>query len=197
MNHSYIRNLRKPSPSAPSSSQKAPPYLYRKEVFLQHDPNAKPSLTVTQRLKQKENLIFGGAPNFKDLKSDDRSGKNTSSTMSFDEMKEFSEQQKKKEERKKKNKKDAPTPNEIREHLRLIVKYHKKEVEELMPTAYPLLGPAGKNDEDDDDDNTLDSKKGTSQADTQRRTIKESSGRKKKIPCASDRCKPPKKRGKK
>lgn len=153
---------------------------------------------MTQRLKQKENLIFGGAPNFKDLKSDDRSGKNTSSTMSFDEMKEFSEQQKKKDERKKKNKKDAPTPNEIREHLRLIVKYHKKEVEELMPTAYPLLGPAGKSDEDEEDDEISESnKKGTSQADTQRRMVKESSGRKKKLPSASERSKPPKKRGKK
>lgn len=145
----------------------------------------------------KENFIFGGAPNFSQLKSDDRGGKNQVGTMSIEEMKEFSEEQKKKEEKQKSHKKEAPNNNQIRDHLRVIVKYHKQEVEELMPTAYPLLGPAGKKD-DDDDTNSKNPTKGTASADTRIRSLKEISGRKKKTPSANERSKgPAKKRGKK
>ena len=144
----------------------------------------------------KENFIFGGAPNFSQLKADDRCGKNQIGTMSIEEMKEFSDEQKKKEEKQKSHKKEAPTNNQIRDHLRVIVKYHNQEVEELMPTAYPLLGPAGK--KDDDDDEKGNSTKGTATADTRVRSLKEVTGRKKKTPSANERSKgPAKKRGKK
>ena len=189
MNRSYIRQIRR------SSSNVDRPYLYRKEVSLRPDSNTPPSLTVTQRLKVKENLIFGGAPNFNQLKSDDRGGKNKNGTMSLEEMKEFMSQQQQREKNKKNYKKEAPSNEKIREHLRTIVKYHKKEVEELMPTAYPLLGPAGKSEDDEEGQGQA---KGTASADVTIRSNKETSGRKKRLPSANERSNiPPKKRGKK
>jgi len=150
---------------------------------------------VTQRLKRKENFIFGGAPNFSQLKCDDRGGKNQMGTMSLEEMKEFSEEQQKKDEAKKAHKKEAPNNNKIRDHLRMIVKYHKQEVEELMPTAYPLLGPAGKKDDDEND--SKNPTKGTASADTHMRSLKEVTGRNKKASANKQTKAAPKKRGKK
>lgn len=197
MNRTFLRQIR----SSSTSSKEAYPYLYRKEISFRPDESAPPSLTVTQRLKSKENLIFGGAPNFHDLKTDDRSGKskNKNGTMTMEEMKEFYNEQTKKDEKQKANKKEAPTNGKIRDHLKMIVKYHKQEVEELMPTAYPLLGPAGKDDDDDDDNpKSGSSSKGTASADIRIRSDKEKSGRKKRLPSANERSKPPpKKRGKK
>ncbi len=196
MNRTFLRQIR----SSSTSSKEAYPYLYRKEISFRPDESAPPSLTVTQRLKSKENLIFGGAPNFHDLKADDRSGKskNKNGTMTMEEMKEFYNEQTKKDEKQKANKKEAPTNGKIREHLKMIVKYHKQEVEELMPTAYPLLGPAGKDDDDDNTKSGSSSSKGTASADIRIRSDKEKSGRKKRLPSANERSKPPpKKRGKK
>ena len=56
----------------------------------------------------KENFIFGGAPNFSQLKADDRCGKNQIGTMSIEEMKEFSDEQKKKKKSKSLTKKKLP-----------------------------------------------------------------------------------------
>jgi hypothetical protein len=166
------------------------PYLYRREIHLNHNPSERPSLTVSGKLKQKENLIFGGAPNFDKLKPDDRGGKNTLST---EEMKSFMEEQYRKEE-KKKNKQKTPSNEEIREHLRMIIKYHKKEVDDLMPSAYPLLGQA--NNEEENQEGSAHT--GTAVSDTQIRSVQKTSGRKRKIPSAAERGTPAKpKRGKK
>jgi DNA-directed RNA polymerase specialized sigma subunit len=143
----------------------------------------------------KENLIFGGAPNFGALKSDDRGVPNKPGTLSMEQMKQDKEKMDKEEEKKKNNKNKAPSKEEIREHLRMIIKYHKKEVEETMPSAYPLLGPAGKHSDDEDESGTNQSNS-TSTADRTIRPYKERSGRKKQLQNVFDR-QSSRKRGKK
>jgi hypothetical protein len=196
MNRSLVSRLRQTS--HPSSvSRVHHPFLYRREISVPNQ-NFSPSLTVTKRLKLKENLIFGGAPNFHKLKDDDRANKSNvpkhNTPVTEAELKEFVQKEKAKQDKKKQRKKEIPKPEEIREHLRVIVTYHKKEVEQNMPTAYPLLGPAGK----EGSDNDSDTEESTATADRANRSLQNRSGRKRQLSSVFTRNEgPPLKRGRK
>lgn len=53
---------------------------------------------------------------------------------------------------KRKKGKKKPTIKEIREHLRKIVAYHKHEVNEGIPSIYPILGPANTDSDSSSED---------------------------------------------
>jgi hypothetical protein len=131
-----------------STRKRLKPYIYRRETSLSStDKEGRPHLTISGKLREKENYIFGGAPNLYDLANDDRG--NRSNKMSKDDLKEFQNDEKEKERKRKENKKKVPSNQEVRDHLRIIASYHKKEINETMPSAYPLLGRAGDSDSDD------------------------------------------------
>jgi len=65
------------------------------------------------------------------------------------EVEKYDETQKKKDMRRKSAKRD-PSPKEIRERLRQIIKYHCQKVNEAIPSIYPILGPVNLEDEGGD-----------------------------------------------
>ncbi len=172
-----LKRLRKPAPPSSSSSS----YLYRREVRYEPDPDYAPSLTITPKLQTKENLIFGGAPNFNELKNDDRRSKTKMGSLSLEELKEIAQKEKEEQERIKKNKKKAPSVEEVRRYLKSISSYHKHEVEKELPSAYPVLGPAGEKSDDDENGGTKNEKGTTRDSDKYNRSYKEKSGRKNEL----------------
>jgi hypothetical protein len=146
----------------------------------------------------KHNYFKVCSTNFHKLKDDDRVNKSTASKhntpVTEAELKEFVQKAKAKQDKKKQRKKEIPKPEEIRDHLRVIVTYHKKEVEQNMPTAYPLLGPAGK----EGSDNDSDTEESTATADRANRSLQNRSGRKRQLSSVFTRNEgPPLKRGRK
>lgn len=132
------------------------PYVYRRETSLSATDNeGRPNLTISGKLREKENFIFGGAPLFNAIPNDDRGrggGEYTSSNgtkISKKELEDFQKEEERKKQKKKDAKKNAPSNEEIREHLRMIRDFHKKEVNETMPSAYPLLGAVAGEDEEE------------------------------------------------
>lgn len=117
-----------------------------------------PTLYTTKKIKDKTGLAFYNCPYFKELRSDD-TDKQVSEAMSqriskkdFEkEVEKIKEKEKMKKEKRKSKKKD-PSIKQIREHLRKIVKYHCKEVNEAIPSIYPILGPVNSDSDDDDED---------------------------------------------
>lgn len=160
------------------------------------DNNGHPNLTISGKLREKENFIFGGAPNLYDLPDDDR--KLSSGQITKEDLEEFDRHEKRKKEKRKQRKKNIPSNADVRERLRIIAKYHKKEVEESMPCPYPLLGPAGEEDSDSDSEpeqrsNQSRKNKKAENSDVIPISYKNRSGQSKKKSSSQ----PPKKRGKK
>ena len=175
------------------------PYIYRRETSLSSsDKDGHPNLTISGKLREKENFVFGGVPNFYSLPEDDRTNtKSTPGIITREDLLEYAAEEKRKKEKRKEKKKNVPTNNEVRERLRIISKYHKKMVEESMPCPYPLLGPAGESDSDSDneDDNTKRRNKKCENSDSKPILPIVRSGRKNSNPIQTKA--PPKKRGKK
>lgn len=139
------------------SSRFASPYTYRRESTLNGEGliGGIPNLTITGKLREKQNIIFSGVPNLHELPEDDRKIASNGVVVTKKDLEDYAEEEKRKKEKMKQYKKNIPSPDKIRERLRLIVKFHKKEVEESMPSAYPILGPAGEdflNEEKEDRD---------------------------------------------
>lgn len=127
-------------------------------------------LSITNKIQFKEGLCFRNSPIFQQLLDDPTGGKrfhagpsSSSSgggggdgrgmTMSKGDLEEqVEEYNDEKEEKKEKRKKQRdPSVKEVREHLRMIIQYHEKEVEKSIPSIYPVLGPCG--DEDSENEN--------------------------------------------
>lgn len=166
------------------------------------DKEGHPNLTVSGKLREKENFIFGSAPNFYSIPDDDRCNSSKPGAITKEDLEEFERKEKRKKEKARNRKKNRPTVADVRERLKLIAKYHKKEVEDAMPCPYPLLGPAGDSDSDDsDDDMGADGKSRTNKkcenSDVKPIPISERNGRKKKSTNKKTNSGPPKKRGRK
>lgn len=162
--------------------KKLPKYLYRKETIYHRPEDEHPSLTLSGKYRVRENFIFGGAPNFHELEADDRVHNNKVYTK--EELKEYKKEKDEKDKEKKKEKKKKPTPEEIREHLRLITSFHKKLIDETMPSAYPLLGYIDSDEEKESHSKSKGSSKRKNSkvenSDIRRISFNERSGRKRK-----------------
>jgi hypothetical protein len=158
------------------------PYIYRRETCLSKwDKNQKPNLTITGKLREKENIIFRGAPNFYNLPDDDRElPKKSELKVTVEDLKEYEEKEKRKKQKKKERKQKAPSIAEIRERLKIIAKYHKKEVEQSMPCPYPLCGPAGESDSESDSETKDQKSKRAEESDKKPLTYEEKTGTTKK-----------------
>jgi len=124
-----------------------------------------PTLYTTKKIKDKKGLAFYSCPHFKDLRSDDvdkstRESEAASRRISTKEFEKEVEKITEKEKAKKKKRKGARDPSikEVRERLRKMVQYHKKEVQETIPCIYPILGPV--NSDSDADDGGFGDKRG-------------------------------------
>ena len=112
---------------------------------------------MSTKIKDKQGIMFPGCPVFKDLREDDREvgrKKDRSSVLSkseFDkEVEKHDERNKTILQRRKSSKRD-PSVKEIREHLRKIIKYHCKIVNETIPSVYPILGPVNLDSDDEEE----------------------------------------------
>jgi hypothetical protein len=125
------------------------------ETSLSHEDNqGEPNLTITGKLREKQNLIFRECPVFWDLLDDDRTGSRPSSGrgggyVTKEELEEYEKEEEERMKQLKKKKKKLPTNAEMREMLRLITIEHKRSINDSFPSPYPLLGAAVDSDEDD------------------------------------------------
>lgn len=69
--------------------------------------------------------------------------------------------EKEKKKKKKREKRKDPNIKEIREHLRKIVAYHKRMVNEGIPSVYPILGAVNSDSDTDDGDDEKEKRKHT------------------------------------
>lgn len=145
-------------------------YVYRREAGAQMGFGGRhrfPTLYVTQKIKDKQGVTFKNCPHFKDLRSDDtldskKTDKNKEDRLTLkklDKSVEKIDEKMKKKKRKKSGGKGVPSIKKVRDHLRKIVKYHKKMVNESVPSIYPILGPANSDSESDKDDDWEDQKR--------------------------------------
>lgn len=96
-------------------------------------------------------------PHFKDLRGDDTDSKDKDKGKNEDRLTikqldkgvEKIEEKDKKKKRKKAGGTRAPSTNKVREHLRKIIKYHRKTVNEGIPSIYPILGYANSDSDND------------------------------------------------
>lgn len=109
--------------------------------------------------------MFPNVPHFKELRDNDlceadrKSGcKDMDSSSVKIPLKQFEktiekykDKENKKRQRRKGRKKD-PNIKSIREHLRKIVSFHKNQVDESIPSIYPILGPANSDSDSSDDE---------------------------------------------
>jgi hypothetical protein len=113
---------------------------------------------MTEKIRDKAGLVFFNCPHFKHLRENDTTssslankkkdeiedlttrGRLTAKTLN--KKAEEYEEDEKKLKQKRKGKKNDPSIKEIKERLRKIIKYHEKQVKEMIPSIYPLLGPA-------------------------------------------------------
>lgn len=72
-------------------------------------------------------------------------------TKEFDKSVEKQEEEEKEIKRRKKNTRRAPSLKQVRKHLQKIIKYHKRVVNESIPSIYPILGPVNLEDYDGED----------------------------------------------
>jgi len=113
---------------------------------------------MSTKIRDKQGIMFPGCPIFKKLREDDRDSESSSkkTKSSLLSKKEFNDEVEKHDERNKtilqrrKSTKRDPSVKEIREHLRKIIKYHCKVVNETIPSVYPILGPVNLDSDDED-----------------------------------------------
>ena len=156
-------------------------YAYRRETRAHIDPNENPYsanpeinseygltpeqiLSITPKIRYKEGIVFKHSPMFQQLKDSDVDVPRTINPAKFDSLitkKDLSKNEKEqtkndKEDKKTRKEEHDPTPNQIRVHLKKIVKFHKKQVDETFPCIYPLAGCLG-GDSDNDNNGSSDS----------------------------------------
>ena len=117
---------------------------------------------MTEKIKDKAGLMFFNVPGFKALRESDVP--NSRMEKHKDEAEDLSnlgrlrlktlnkkaeeyDKEELKLKAKRKGKKD-PSVKDVKEHLRKIIKYHEKQVHDMIPSIYPLLGPANSDEED-------------------------------------------------
>lgn len=136
------------------------------------EANALPTLYLSKKLSAKKGMLFKNAPMWDSLKDDDRvstskkmkySEVSVKSQKKLDEMYESILDDEKKRKKKRRAKRD-PSVKKVREHMRKIVAYHEKVVDEEIPSIYPILGPCNSDDEEEsgneqDDEKRLRTKK--------------------------------------
>lgn len=111
-------------------------------------------------------MCFRNSPIFQQLLDDPTGGKRfhdgTSSSFSGgggvdgmtmskgdleEQVEEYNDEKEEKKEKRKKQK--DPSVKEVREHLRMIIQYHEREMEKSLPSIYPVLGPCGEDSENE------------------------------------------------
>lgn len=102
-------------------------------------------------------LSFYNCPHFKDLRGDNTKAEIEEAVTNRLSKKEFEEAVKKEEDNQKKKKQKRkggrdPSIKEIRDHLKKIIAYHCKAVNDRIPSVYPILGPVN-TDEDGEEGN--------------------------------------------
>ena len=123
---------------------------------------------MTEKIRDKAGLVFFNCPHFKHLRESDIGSSAGAGGYGKDEMEDLTkrgrlristlnkkaeeyEKDEKKLKQKRKGKGKDPSIKSVKEHLRKIIKYHEKKVEELIPSIYPMLGPANSDSDEDDD----------------------------------------------
>ncbi len=128
-------------------------------------------LSISNKIQFKEGMCFRNSPIFQQLLDDPTGtkfhdgrssggggggggrggGGDGSTTMSKEELEEEVEeyQEEKEGKKEKRKKKKDPSVKEVREHLRMIIQYHEREMEKSLPSIYPVLGACGEDDSDD------------------------------------------------
>ncbi len=147
-------------------------YVYRREAgattgFETGTGRKFPTLYMTEKIKDKAGLVFYNVPHFKHLReSDAPNGRIDKHKDAMEDLSSLGRLRlktlnKKAEEydkdelklkAKRKDKKKDPSIKSIKEHLRKIIKYHEKQVHDMIPSIYPLLGPANSDEEDGGED---------------------------------------------
>lgn len=122
---------------------------------------------MTEKVKDKAGLMFYNCPHFKQLRENDLPTKkldkhkdemNDLTTLgrlrlkTLDKKAEEHDKEELKLKEKRKGKQKDPSIRSVKEHLRKIIKYHEKKVHDMIPSIYPLLGPANSDDEDGGDE---------------------------------------------
>lgn len=151
------------------------PYMFRREIDFhpryenmaesaQYDPltsEASKILGVSNKISLKEGMCFRNSPIFQQLLDNPScdmgvGGSSTSfssggNSMSHSELKEEVEeyQEEKDGKKEKRKRKRDPSVKEVREHLRMIIQYHEKEMERSIPSIYPVLGACGEDSSDE------------------------------------------------
>lgn len=111
---------------------------------------------MSKKIKDKVGIAFHSCPHFKDLRSDDTGKLNADSGESNRlTKKEFEETVKKQEEQDKKKKQKVkatkkPSVKEVKDMLKKIIAYHRKAVNDMIPSVYPILGPVNMDDDGED-----------------------------------------------
>lgn len=112
-----------------------------------------PTLYVTKKLQTKSGLIFKNCPHFRALRDDDtdknklsdEEGKSKNRRMTLKKLDKHVEKMDERMLKKRLREKGGnrpPNVKALREHLKKIIKYHRKQVNEEIPSIYPILGPA-------------------------------------------------------
>lgn len=146
-------------------------YIYRREAGAEmgFGGDARfPSLYMTHKLKPKTGVCFPNAPMFKYLRDNDleeyggKIGKNNGVSGNGKMKKKYFDKEvgkiDKKDEKmklKRKEKKD-PTCQEIRNHMKKMAKFHKREHYEARPCIYPILGGGASDEEGGSDDDAVE-----------------------------------------
>ena len=107
---------------------------------------------MSKKIKDKVGLSFYHCPQFKELRGDNTHSEVEEANTNRLTKKEFEEAVKKQEDdtkKKKQRRKSARDPSikEIRDHLKKIIAYHCKSVNDTIPSVYPILGPVNNDDE--------------------------------------------------
>ena len=178
------------NPRSLTSGQSA--YVYRREAGAETSFDAErrrfPTLYMTEKIRDKAGLVFLNCPHFKHLREstgNDLGGSTSKLSDKYkDEMEDLSskghlriktlnkkseeyEKDEKKLKAKRKNKKNDPSIKSVREYLRKVIRYHEKKVLDMIPSIYPMLGPAN-SDSEDGDDETENGRKDEKRARTKR-----------------------------
>lgn len=151
-------------------------YVYRREAgaatgFDGVGGRKFPTLYMTEKIKDKAGLVFFNCPHFKHLRESEdvfgSSGGGGGRGLGSDEMADLQkngrlrlktlnkkaeecDKDEKKLKQKRKGKKD-PSVRSIKDHLRKIIKYHEKQVADMIPSIYPMLGPANSDSDNEEE----------------------------------------------
>lgn len=147
-------------------------YVYRREAGAEtgYDTGRKfPTLYMTEKIRDKAGLVFFNCPHFKSLRESEDifSSKGRGGGLGSDEISDLQKngrlrlktlnkkaEECDKDEKKLKQKRRAkrdPSIRAIKDHLRKVIKYHEKQVSDMIPSIYPMLGAANSDSDNDED----------------------------------------------